>query len=273
MSNPYEPDPHKPQDPQQGGSGGGFSDQPYGQGGQYGGQQYGGQGGGYGGQYGGGQPGGQQFSAPYSNPFGAQPYGQQQPTSTDGVSIAGFVLSLTCCLSFVGAILGFIGLSRTKNDQRKGRWAAVSAIVIGLIGTLVAVGVIVFAVTVGLNTVTPGNAEVGQCADKSFEDDDAIGLRDADCDEPHDVEIVYAGDYSDVEDAVADEGFDIDELSDNEIAGVACTTLVGDEYSEVQTSEYVVGILAENVPPGSADAILCYVERSDGDELDAPLAD
>ena len=74
----------------------------------------------------------------YGNPYGqSNPYGNEPPKKTDPVSIIGFVLSLTCCLSIVGAIMGFVGLGRTKGGKRKGRWAAIAASVIGILGSYV----------------------------------------------------------------------------------------------------------------------------------------
>ncbi len=50
--------------------------------------------------------------------------------------MTGFVLSLTCCLSLVGAIFGLVGLRRTRQpDGHRGRWAAVTAIVVGFVLT------------------------------------------------------------------------------------------------------------------------------------------
>ncbi|MET1058262.1 MAG: DUF4190 domain-containing protein, partial [Nocardioides sp.] len=111
---------------QQGGQYGGQPEQPYGQpGGQYGQQPYGQQ------QYGQQQYGGQQYG-------GQQPgYGQWQGANdaqrgTNGASIAAFVLNLTPCgLVIPGWICAIIGLRQIKRDGTKGRWAAISALVLG----------------------------------------------------------------------------------------------------------------------------------------------
>src|SRR5690606_34226454 len=100
-----------------------------------------------------------------------------------------FVLSFTCCLSLIGVILGFVGLSRTKNDQRKGRWAAVASIPFGIIGTLILVGGIVGIVWSANNTITPSNAEVGQCMNIDDGDDNTVMLQKKDCSEDHDGQI------------------------------------------------------------------------------------
>lgn len=204
----------------------------------------------------GGQPPGGQ---PYGSPYG----GGQQPRGTDGVSITGFVLSLTCCLSFVGAILGFIGLGRTKNNQRKGRWAAISAIIIGILGTLVAGGVIAFFVLVSNQFVTPGNAEVGQCIDiEEIEDGDAdIALAKADCTDDHDAEIVHTGKYSDVENASGDEDTVCREVVSDEILSAV------DDFD----SELTFGLSYDG--RGSDDNYVCFVEAAGGGQLDSPVLD
>ncbi len=151
------------------------------------------------------------MSNPYGgNPYGGagdqNPYGQPQhgqygapggqgypaaPVKTDGVSITAFVLSLICCAP-VGLILGFVGLGRTKNGQRKGRWAAVTGIVLGVLGLAVWVLVII-GLASGVSwlnsVVTPGNAEVGQCVDIE-EEDNTVFFTEKDCTESHDGEIV-----------------------------------------------------------------------------------
>ena len=108
-------------------------------------------------------------------------------------SITGFVLSLTCCLSVVGAILGFIGLGRTKGGRRKGRWAAVSAAIIGVLGTLAFAGIIVVVVVAAKTVVTPDNAEACLCVNVDTDDDDNVSMSKKECDEKHEAEIVYVG--------------------------------------------------------------------------------
>lgn len=146
--------------------------------------------------YGGPPPPGQEpnpyGNAPY-NAYGGQPAyqgpGGEQP-KYDGISIAALVLGLTCCLSFVGAILGFFGLSRTRDGRRRGRWAAVVGIVAGLVGTAALVAGIVVGVWFFNNSIRPDNAEVGQCVDIDTDDDGAVGMWKKDCTESHDGEIV-----------------------------------------------------------------------------------
>lgn len=222
------------------------------------------------------QPYGNQPGTPYGNQYGqpGSPYGSsypgapQQPTSTDGVSITGFVLSLTCCLSFVGAILGFVGLGRTKDDQRKGRWAAISAIVLGIVGTLVTAGVAAFVFWFASNTITPGDAEVGQCADISEVDRNTIALQEKDCSDDHDAEVTYTGEYGEIEEAA--NSLNIDDLAgittDATAAFTICTTLMDSgDVATLSSEDLKFGIATEG--RDDDDAFLCYVESSDGEAL------
>ncbi|WZH50681.1 MAG: DUF4190 domain-containing protein [Nocardioides alkalitolerans] len=259
MSNPYEPNLNKPgdqpQQPQQ-------PQQPpaWGQPGQ--------------GQPGQGQPGQYGPSYPsYGQQWGGSPYGAQQPTSTDGISITAFVLSLTCCLSFIGLILGFVGLSRTKNDQRKGRWAAVSAIVIGALGTLAALGTIAVAVFVGTSAIDPRDAEVGDCGNILSEDRDTITMTSKDCGDRHDLEVVYVGTFDEIEDSQFLPS-DPDDLTDAGISAGVCTDLMpAEDVATLDESDDDLryGIVTEDTSPSGDEAFFCYVERLDGEKLEGSL--
>lgn len=267
MSNPYDPDnqgqPGDPYDPA--GSSGGNppppppygSDQPPPYGGDqpspFGGDQ---------------QPYGQQPPPPYGapgaggggfggTPYGQGPYGGEPMKKTDAVSITGFVLSFTCCLSIVGVILGFVGLRRTKQGQRKGRWAAIAAIVVGIIGTLIAAGAVVAIVFVAKNAVTPANATAGQCVDVT-EADGSYSFFKKDCTESHEAEIVYVGQASDYDGDLAGA---IDPVS-------LCTGLMapGDvEKVGSYAGELRFNVIIEdpkNISP--SDKFFCYVEPPTG---------
>lgn len=205
------------------------------------------------------------------SPYGSSsPYGDA-PKKTDAVSITGFVLSLTCCLSIVGAILGFVGLGRTKNNQRKGRWAAISASIIGVVGTLVFAGGIIFFVVVAKSAISIDDAKVGQCMNITTSDDSLL-LREKECTESHDAEIVYVGDKSDITDL--GESFvpdDINDLSDSAIATTICTTLLGEEDAATIGDDVEYGIASEDpndVSPN--EPFICYAEPSDGSKISTP---
>jgi hypothetical protein len=217
------------------------------------------------------EPGEPGASSPYS-PYGSSAYGGPAspygPTgtarSTDPVSITGFVLSLLCCTGFVGVILGIVGLSRTKNGVRKGRWAAVAAIAAGVVSTVLFVGTVAFFTWFGTSTVLLDSADVGQCVNVDELSGNDATLFKKDCDEPHEAEVV-----------VADE-FDRD-LIDAFLPGfpeAVCSGLLDEEYSAAfTTGEYDLGLVFEATEPERGDDFICYVERSDGDDLEEPVVD
>lgn len=224
MSNPYDPN---------------ASNNPYGQGGGYG--------------------------APYGQtPYGQTPYGQEAPKKTDAVSIVGFILSLTFCLSLIGFILGLVGLGRTKGGKRKGRWAAIAATIIGLLATIVG-GVLIAVLVVFANSVISiDEAEVGQCLDVSSEDSESVVITDQDCSGDHDGEITWVGTYGDVEssDFVPTNP---DDLTDAGISLAVCTSLMeqGDVDALGDGVEYQ--LVNEDSSPTADEAALCYATRTDGE--------
>lgn len=218
--------------------------------------------------YGPPEPGEQPYQPYGSNPYGgapASPYGA--PASApglDGVSIAGFVLSLLCCTGFVGAILGIVGLGRTKDGVRRGRWAAVCAIVIGAVGTLATVGATIFFVWFGTSTVSLDSVDAGQCADideLSGAGHDAT-IWKKDCDKSHEAEIVAAGDLTAAEAAAFDDT----------VPAALCQPRLDDTSTTALASgDYQLGIVIEASDPETGDAFACYLERLDGHDLEAPI--
>lgn len=222
---------------------------------------------------------GQQYGQQYgqsgdNNPYGAWQGGNDAGKQTDTLSIVAFVLSLTCCLSFVGVILGFIGLGRTKNGQRKGRWAAITAIVVGIILTLVAIGGGIAIWQVVKNQIGLDDAEVGMCMNVDEVDDDSVSLTKKECGEDHDAEIVYVGEFEEVENS----GFmptNPDDVTDAGVAYGVCTRLLGDDaakYEEALDGNVGYGIVNEDSSPEGDEKFLCYVEHSEGDKIDEKLS-
>ncbi|MGY0535958.1 DnaJ domain-containing protein [Nocardioides sp. YJ-D4] len=64
----------------------------------------------------------------------------------DAVSVASLLASVLMC-GPLGFILGIIGLARTADDKRRGRWAAVAGIAISSLAMLVAVGYVMQAMS------------------------------------------------------------------------------------------------------------------------------
>lgn len=204
---------------------------------------------------------------PYGNSAGQNPYGSPSPygggaeaTKTDGVSIASFVLSLLCCTGLIGLILGFVGLSRTKGGKRKGRWAAIAGIIIGLLATLGLIGGGAFVIWFAETSVTIDEAEVGQCLNIR-EDGDTVYLTDKDCSEDHDGEIVHTGVYKDIEEANL-MPTDINDLADAAISQAVCSSLMDPaDVADLPTDlEWGLALSQDAVDdPADDDKFICYV--------------
>ena len=208
-------------------------------------------------QYGTPQYGAPQYGAP-----GGQSFGSGEQTKTDGMSIAALVSSVLCCAP-VGLILGFIGLGRTKNGQRKGRWAAVVGIVLGFLGlgAWVIGGIGIAGGISWLNSVvTPENAEVGQCVDID-EEDNEVTMTEKKCTEKHDGEII-------AKTTVDDENRD--QIAEG--PGLFCATLIDEEdlakLNERTDLEYN-SVIEDPDDIKNADHLLCYVESNE--KLTEPL--
>lgn len=197
---------------------------------------------------------------PYGEPD--SPYAPAGGRPTDAVSITGFVLSLLCCTSVVGMILGIVGLSRTKNGIRGGRWAAVSAIAIGAAGTLVFVGLVGFFTWFGTSTVFLSSAEPGQCVEVDELSGSDATLFKKDCDEPHEAEVVVAGEFSRA---------DADRFEPG-LPEAVCEELLPAAYAEAYASgDYDLGLVFETDEPEPGEDFICYLERADGRDLDRPI--
>lgn len=208
------------------------------------------------------------YGAPPPQPYGQAPYGQPvygggpyaQEPKTDAVSITAFVLSLTFCLSVVGLILGFVGLSRTKGGKRKGRWAAIAAIPIGLVLTGISAVLVAVVGIFAASVVTIDEAKAGLCVDVDDSDNEVI-LTEAECSEAHDAEIVYAGEA----------GQDAATLETGAATSI-CLERLPAAYQQLQGEEYDLLVVLEDPNDVAAgDIMVCYVERQDGGDLDSKL--
>ncbi len=266
------PGQHDGQQPGQYGQPYAGSPQPYGQQPPYGQQQgYGQQG--YGqqgsGQQGYGQQGyGQQGYGQQG--YGQQGYGQWQggndaKRGTNGTSIAAFVLNLTPCgLVIPGWICAIVGLRQIKRDRTKGRWAAITSLVLGAVWALAIGGLAVGGVWLFNNIITPDNAEAGMCVDIEH-DGDTISMFKKDCGDDHDGQIVYVGSYGDAKTQV-DPGQLDGASGEDQIAEELCRQLATDGDS--LGDEFTWGLASEDPDnPGDGDNFVCYVEPSNGDKL------
>ena len=245
-----QPYPQQPY-PQQGGQYGEQPQQPYGQqGGQYGQQPYGQQGEPYAGQ----QQG-----------YGQWQGGNDARRGTNGTSIAAFILNLTPCgLVIPGWICAIIGLRQIKRDGTKGRWAAISALVLGALWAVAIVGLALGGVYLFKNIITPDNAEAGMCVNIEH-DGDSISMFKKGCGDDHDGQIVYVGSYGDAKTQVDPSQLD-SASGEDKIAESLCRQLApnGDGLGD----EYTWGLASEDPDsPADGDKFVCYVEPKDGSKL------
>ena len=57
-----------------------------------------------------------------------------QPQKTNGMAIAGFVLSLLCCTSLLGIIFSAVGLNQINKDPSQGgKGLALAGLILGII--------------------------------------------------------------------------------------------------------------------------------------------
>jgi hypothetical protein len=216
-----------------------------------------------------GTPYGQNQPNPYSSgqgPYGAPAGGYQAPPKTDGVSIAALVLSFLCVLAPIGAILGFVGLSRTKGGQRKGRGLAIAAIVIGIVMTLLVIGLVV--AVIALRGTPINDLKDGQCITGSGLDDkggSVSTIKVVGCSEEHDGQVIATKTLSSKE---ADEY----DFGNQEDIVTNCTPMLDkDEATLVFDPKYYLLALTQSENPSSGDHVACVLVLKDGGSLDRKL--
>lgn len=193
-----------------------------------------------------------------SNPYA----GNSAPATTDGVSIAALVCSLTCCAAPVGIGLGIAGLVRTSGGKRSGRWAAITGLVLGSLVLVFGLAFIIFAGIMGTKTVWEDEASVGQCIGWDLFNDPET----ATCSEPHYAEISSAARFT-TEQA---------DRFDNQSVADFCESLEPDgQYLDaVETGDFEFGISIDAFDeddPAGGDWFFCYVERVDGEKYEGAL--
>lgn len=132
-------------------------------------------------------PSGSPFPPP-PQPFQAYAGPNDGSAGYSGLAIASFVCGLTCCLGIPAVVLGAIGIAKTGAGRARGRWMAVTGVVLGVLGTLamVLVGLGIFVISD--RVVTPANAEPGQCV-QAETDGDNVTMIDLGCSMEHNAQI------------------------------------------------------------------------------------
>ncbi len=229
---------------------------------------------------------GQQPGAPESpygqpqygqQPYGQAPYGQQGYTpwqqgndaakGTDGFSVASFVTGLICCFGLPAVVLGIVGILRTKDGERKGRWMAITGLVLGVVGAIAWVLIAIGIASADFSGSDPLGLDTGECFNSSdiTDENDEIGLVDeVSCSERHDAEVVAAWTV------------DSDETGSGVESEAPADTCLGrlsaSEQAQVATSGLNVGAITEDPEDiGEGDRLVCYVyseEQSTGSVFD-----
>lgn len=126
-------------------------------------------------------------------PPGPLPWQLPPRRELDAFAISSFVCGLTCCAGPAAVGLGIAGMVRTRGGRRRGRWAAVTGLVTGTLGTLALIACGITLVVTTVDDLSAADARAGQCVDIDFLD--APGS--VSCTEPHDGEVVWAGTMTD----------------------------------------------------------------------------
>jgi hypothetical protein len=195
-------------------------------------------------------------------PFAPPPslYGQGYGGSTewkalDLTSVTGFALSLTGIASPVGVVLGAIGLRRTSDGTRAGRWAAILAIVVGIVASLGMAAAVAGTFWFRDNIKTVDRVETGACVD--LDDEDGVLFYPRDCTVGHEAEVVATGTFRGRA-ALA---------IINARPADFCFKMTDDGYREAaRTGEYSVTlVISADDPrdPGPDDSYACIYRRSD----------
>lgn len=212
---------------------------------------------------------------PYGQP-GYQPYGayagaNEPGRSWSGTAIAAFAVGiggLVLCGApgIIAVILGIIAIFRTGDGKGKGRWMAITGLVLGVIGIILISALVIGGVWIFKNNITDENAEVGMCINVDDDNTDEILLWKKDCSDSHDAEI-----------------FGVHELTSSEIlefggtSGLGvCQGILGRDQPDLVSSvgrTYQLAPLVWDTPPEAGDTIVCYLERIDGAKIDEKVLD
>jgi hypothetical protein len=191
-------------------------------------------------------------------PYGTWQSGNDPARSYSGLAIAAFLLSLTCVLGIPAIVCGLLGLRQTRRGGAKGRWMAVTGLVLGALGTLAVAAAVAGFVWFTGTVVTPDSAEAGVCVN-SDEDDDAVVLVERECASEHDAQIY------------AVHSLQASEVTTEPDPVRICTVELGTDATRAMNDGLSVYSVSEDDDPEPGDRILCLLENADGEKLSGEL--
>ncbi|GAA4678586.1 DUF4190 domain-containing protein [Nocardioides nanhaiensis] len=200
---------------------------------------------------------------PGQNPYGQAPFGQAPaPQGGKGLAVAALVLAfLPLCLTQVAAfIMGIVVLT----SRRAGRGLAIAAIVVSLVmvGVLLVLGLAGIGSLVG---AAVADLKRGECIDADGLTDDKSDsvsvIQVVSCDEPHDGEVLAAGELS----------AEAAQFYGDPTRGDFCEPYVTLSVLESLPANMTMTSLTESPDPARGDAFVCIAHRSDGSQLTKPL--
>lgn len=228
-------------------------------------------------------------SRPPGPPVPYVPYGQAAPqpvgasapaTSYDGSPDAGAAkpsldpISLLAAgagvigFSVPGLVMGVIGLVRTQGGRHRGRLAAVVGIIASLIWAFIDVvsagfeaavdGLTDIPVVSGDDDLSANQLVDGQCISGSgldTGDDPVDDIHEVSCDEPHDGQVLAVNALDD----------------DDQVTEHCDPYLTNAERELVNSADYFLIGLTEDVDPDAGDQVVCIVVLVNGDDLEKEL--
>lgn len=184
-----------------------------------------------------------------------------------GLAIASFVCSLTCCLGIPAIVLGGIGIAKTGPGKARGRWMAVTGLVLGVLGTIAMVIVgagLAGLVALGQRVVTPDNAEVGQCVEVGTTGDE-VTMFDTGCSVEHNGQIfaVITPTQADVTAGRYAMDLCVTRVAGS-FPGVEVRAVGGAPHLDLDGEEVAVSAASEQLELVAGSPVACWIEATDG---------